>query len=108
MVMVAHRKGGKLKWEWEGNGTETANVVRINKIIPQAEDHPTPKPVSLISHFLKLHAKPGDTLVDPFMGAGPTAEACKLAGVNFIGIELDKQWCDQAIKRLQQEVFDFK
>ena len=41
------------------------------------------------------------------LGLAPTAEACKLAGVNFIGIELDKQWCDQAIKCLQQEGFAF-
>ena len=104
MVMVAHRKGGKLKWEHDGSGPETANVLRLGKIIPQAEDHPTPKPVALISHFLMLHAKRGDTILDPFMGAGPTLEAAKLHGCKAIGIELDERWCEAAAKRLQQEV----
>ena len=104
MVMVAHRKGGKLKWEFEGHGAETANVVRINKIIPSKYDHPTPKPVELITHFLRLHGKRGDVVLDPFMGAGPVAEACKNLGMRFIGIELDREWCDLAVKRLRQEV----
>ena len=104
MVMVAHRKGGKLKWEWGGSGAETANVVRIGKIIPQKDDHPTPKPVTLVSHFLRLHAKPGDLVVDPFMGSGPTAVAAKEAKCRFIGIEIEERWCEMAVKRLAQEV----
>lgn len=104
MVMVAHRKGGKLKWEWEGSGLETANVVRMGKIIPQKDDHPTPKPVELVSHFLRLHAKPGDVILDPFMGGGPVAVAAKEAGCRYIGIELDERWCALAVKRLRQEV----
>jgi len=103
-VMVSHRKGGKLKWEWDGSGLETANVVRINKIIPSATDHPTPKPVSLIAHFLKLHAKPGDLILDPFMGSGPVAIAARDSGCRYIGIELEERWCELAIKRLRQQV----
>jgi len=104
MVMVAHRKGGKLKWEWGGSGKETANVVRINKIIPSATDHPTPKPVELIQHFLMLHGKPGDVLIDPFMGAGPTMIAARALGIKSIGCELDERWCEVAAKRLSQGV----
>ena len=107
MVMVAHRKGGKLKWEWEGSGVETANVIRLGKIIPQADDHPTPKPVSLPLHFLQLHGKKGDLLVDPFMGAGPSLVAAKQLGMKAIGIELEERWCELAVKRLRQEVFNF-
>ena len=104
MVMVAHRKGGKLKWEWDGSGQETANVVRIGKIIPRAEDHPTPKPVALVEHFLRLHAKKGDLIIDPFMGAGPVLEAAKISGCRAIGIEIEERYCEIAAKRLAQEV----
>ena len=100
MIMVAHRRGGKLKWECQSSGMETANVVRLNKIIPSASEHPTPKPVELMRHFLRLHAKPGDLILDPFMGAGTTLVACKEMGIKAIGIEMDEKWCEMAVKRL--------
>ena len=104
MVMVAHRHGGKLKWEWDGKGPETANVVRIGKVIPSAEDHPTPKPKALIAHFLKLHGKPGDLLIDPFMGHGPTLGVARALGLRAIGIEIDESYCEIAAKRLSQDI----
>lgn len=104
MIMVAHRKGGRLKWEWAGKGPETANVVRIGKIIPSKDDHPTPKPEALIRHFLMLHGKPGDVVLDPFMGHGPTLRVAKDLGMRAIGIEVDEQFCEVAARRLSQEV----
>jgi site-specific DNA-methyltransferase (adenine-specific) len=104
MVMVAHRKNGKMKWEWEGSGKETANVVRIGKIIPTATDHPTPKPVALVEHFLTLHGKAGDVVIDPFMGAGTTIVAARNLGLKSIGCEIDEHWCEVAAKRLSQGV----
>jgi site-specific DNA-methyltransferase (adenine-specific) len=104
MVMVAHRKGGKLKWEWEGKGAETANVVRIGKIIPSEHDHPTPKPEALTAHFLRLHGKHGDVVLDPFMGHGPTLRVAKDMGMRAIGIEIEERYCEIAAKRLSQEV----
>ena len=80
MVMIAHRKGGRLKWETERKDAITANVVRIAKIIPQIDDHPTPKPVELFDHFLHLHGKPGATVLDPFMGHAPVGVAALAGG----------------------------
>ena len=108
-VMVSHRRGGKLKWETSEKGRVTANVVRINKIIPRADQHPTPKPIELIEHFLRLHGKPGDVVLDPFCGSGPTCIAAKRLGMNFIGIELDPHWADVARRRVAAEngvIFD--
>lgn len=102
MVMVAHRRGGKLKWEWEGKGAETGNVVRIGKVIPRADDHPTPKPPELIRHFLRLHGKPGDVVLDPFMGHGPTLVEAKRLGMTAIGIDVDRQYCEVAARQLSQ------
>jgi len=96
MVMVAHRRGGKLKWEWSESGLETANVIRIGKIIPRADQHPTPKPVELVRHFLWLHTAPGDVVLDPFAGAGSTGVACAETGREFIGFELDPHWVNIA------------
>jgi DNA modification methylase len=100
MVMVAHRRGGKLKWETTSSGIDTANVVRIPKIIPTAIDHPTPKPVALPLHFLALHGKAGDVVLDPFMGAGPTGVASVNWDCRFIGIELEEKYCEIAKRRI--------
>jgi site-specific DNA-methyltransferase (adenine-specific) len=102
MVMVAHRKGGKLKWEWQGKGPETANVVRIGKVIPTADDHPTPKPEALVRHFLMLHGKPGDLVVDPFAGHGVTLRVAKDLGLRAIGIEIDEEHCKATVERMRQ------
>ena len=101
MVMVAHRKGGRLKWETKRKDAITGNVVRIGKIIPQAEDHPTPKPVALFDHFLMLHGKPGDVVLDPFMGHAPVGVAAITAGMRYIGIELDADHFTKACRRIE-------
>ena len=102
MVMVAHRRGGRLKWEWDGKGEETANVVRIGKIIPTADDHPTPKPPELVRHFLRLHGKSGDIVLDPFMGHGVVLIEAKRLGMRAIGIEINEEYCEIAATQLTQ------
>ncbi|HNZ08517.1 MAG TPA: site-specific DNA-methyltransferase [Bacillota bacterium] len=71
----------------------------MRKIIPRANQHPTMKPVALAEFFIKLHTKPGDLILDPFMGSGTTGVAVKNLGRNFIGVELDKQWYGMATDR---------
>ena len=101
MVMIAHRRGGKIKWETDRKDAVTANVVRLPKIIPKIDDHPTPTPVELFDHFLVLHGKPGDVVLDPFMGHSPVGVAALRAGMRYIGIECDEQNFDAAVRRLQ-------
>lgn len=46
----------------------------------------------------------GATILDPFLGSGTTARACKDLGRKYIGIEIEKKYCDIAVQRLGQEV----
>ena len=46
--------------------------------------------------------KPGDTILDPFMGSGTTGVACVQTGRNFIGIEIDAGYCEIARKRIEE------
>lgn len=106
-VLVAQKRGAACKWFDETDAIE--NIIRpgylgIRKIIPQATDHPTPKPVELPRHFIRLHTRPGDTVLDPFMGGGSTAVAAHKEGRRFIGIEVDQQWFDLSCRRLEQEL----
>lgn len=68
---------------------------------PQANNHPTVKPLSLMRYILKLLAPPGNPIMlDPFAGSGSTLCASKQLGIRHIGIELEKEYCDIAQKRL--------
>lgn len=42
-------------------------------------------------------------MLDPFLGSGSTLVATTLTGRKGIGIDIDKDYCDIAIRRLQQE-----
>jgi site-specific DNA-methyltransferase (adenine-specific) len=64
--------------------------------------HPTEKPVDLISRI--IGANVGDTILDPFLGSGTTAVACKQLGRNYIGIELSQKYVDIANERLKQDL----
>lgn len=63
--------------------------------------HPTQKPVALMRWILQRWTKPGEVVFDPFMGSGPVAVACKQLGREYIGVELEQQYLDTAIKRLE-------
>ena len=66
--------------------------------------HPTQKPVALMRWILERWSKPGDLILDPYMGSGPVARACLDLGRRYIGIELEEKYCEIAVKRLQQQV----
>lgn len=103
-VLVGQKPGAKAKWYDETNKIE--NIIRpgdygIAKIIPSKNQHPTEKPWQLAAHFIRLHTKPGDIVLDPFMGSGSTGVAALSLDRRFIGIELDKHWYRHTIKRLE-------
>jgi site-specific DNA-methyltransferase (adenine-specific) len=62
--------------------------------------HSTQKPIALIEWFLKYYSKEGDTILDPTMGSGSTAIACKNMNRNFIGIEKDEKIFKIASERI--------
>lgn len=65
--------------------------------------HPTQKPVALMRWALDLFSEPGDLILDPYMGSGPVAEACRDMGRGYLGIELEESYCEAAIRRLAQD-----
>ena len=63
--------------------------------------HPTQKPVALIEYLVKTYTNEGDTVLDNCMGSGTTAIACMNTGRNFIGFEIDKEYYDLSMQRIQ-------
>ena len=103
VVLVAHRRGGKMSWYDESKKIE--NVIRpgdygVRKVIPTAEQHPTQKPVALFEHFIRLHTRPGDLVVDPFCGSGSSGVAAKKLGRRWIGCDTDERWVKLTCERL--------
>ena len=64
-------------------------------------DHPTEKPVELCRLYVENSTKPGDLVLDPFLGSGTTGVAAVQAGRAFAGIELTEKWFDVACRRIE-------
>ena len=69
--------------------------------------HPSPKPIEYIKCSVNRFSEEKDTILDPFMGTGTTLVAAKELGRKAIGIEISEAYCNIAIDRLRQGVFDF-
>ncbi len=65
-------------------------------------EHPTRRLIQHVRWLCKWFG--GGSVIDPFMGSGTTALACKELGIPFIGIEINERYCEIAAKRLAQEV----
>jgi len=63
-------------------------------------EHPVQKPLALIQWCLTFA---NGLVLDPFLGSGTTAVACERLGRRWIGIEISKEYCDIAVKRIEQE-----
>ena len=62
--------------------------------------HITVKPIALIEHLVSLFSKKGSLVVDPFMGSGTTAIACRKNNRRCLGIEINKEYYDISLVRL--------
>ena len=63
--------------------------------------HPTQKPIRLYEWLLMNYAKEGDKILDTHLGSGSIAIACHNLGYDLTGYELDKEYYDNAIKRIK-------
>jgi site-specific DNA-methyltransferase (adenine-specific) len=62
--------------------------------------HPTVKPIKLMQYLVRLITPPNGIVLDPFCGSGTTGVACKLEGVQFVGLEQDAEYCKIAQARI--------
>ena len=70
-------------------------------------EHPTQKPVALMKWVMSLKWTPTGLILDPFMGSGTTLVAAKELGRKAIGIEIEEKYCEIAVRRLQQDCFQW-
>lgn len=63
--------------------------------------HPTQKPVKLYEWLLLNYAKEGQKILDTHLGSGSIAIACNNMKYELVGCELDKEYYDNACKRIE-------
>lgn len=102
-VLIAS-KGERKTWN---GGNNRSNIIEFQKVIPQAGDHPTPKPESLMRQLILDNSNAKEFVLDPFMGSGTTLRAAKDLGRKAVGVEISERYCEIAARRLQQEVLPF-
>jgi site-specific DNA-methyltransferase (adenine-specific) len=85
-------------------GSRDPNLIQIPRINPARLQHPTEKPVALMSYLAMKSTDYDETVLDPFAGSGSTGVACVQTGRNFIGMELDPGYCDIARRRIADAV----
>jgi site-specific DNA-methyltransferase (adenine-specific) len=76
----------------DGTATDRVTITR--------NAHPTVKPLKLMQYLLTLGSRPGDTVLDPFLGSGTTAMAAKSLGRRIIGIEREREYFEIAKARV--------
>lgn len=64
--------------------------------------HPTQKPVALFEYLIKTYTNENDIVLDNCMGSGTTAIAAINTNRNYIGFELEKEYCDLISNRINE------
>jgi len=84
----------KIKWKWAG-------MLQQDMKNKEIRIHPTQKPVKLYEWLLMNYAKEGDKILDTHLGSGSIAIACHNLGFDLTACELDPEYYNAAIKRLE-------
>lgn len=72
----------------------------FDKDIEYRTNHPTQKPLKLMRYIINRYTNENDIVLDPFLGSGTTAVACKQLNRRYIGIEINPEYCKIAEQRL--------
>ena len=101
-----------LRKEYEDLRRPWSNEKRLTDVLKYSQEanitkkfqHPTQKPPKLLEDLIMCSSRKGDIILDPMSGSFSTARASKDLGRDFIGFELEKEYCEIGEKRLEQGV----
>lgn len=85
-------------------GEKSKNVWKIRPVAPQENIHPCPFPVELADRVIQLYSYKNDIVIDIFAGSGQTNLAAERAGRKHIGIEIQIEYIDYAVERINAEL----
>ena len=87
----------------DGRNIPPDNAFQRGKTVRQ-NIHPTVKPVELFKYLISMGSRPNDIILDPFMGSGTTAIACEKLARNWVGIEINYEYC----KIIEARIDDYR
>lgn len=88
---------------WGGHkfiGKTSSDVLSYPATLTKDRDHPVEKPVELIQALIEPTTEKGDVVFDPFLGGGSTCVAAHRLERKCLGIELDEDYFDMAVKKV--------
>jgi len=96
---------GEFAWTSFGSVSKCANIRHYGAhTFIENQIHPTEKPVKLYEWLLMNYAKEGDKILDTHLGSGSIALACHNLGFELTACELDKDYFDESIKRINNHI----
>ena len=100
---------GELAWVSWLNKLDFVNIawhgmIQHDMANKETRIHPTQKPVALYKWILDKYAKQGDKILDTHLGSGSIAIACHDYGFDLTACELDKEYYDKAMQRINNHV----
>ena len=108
-VLAPYRVDGKPK-DWEESEAGSFRVTYPSNFwddisipfwsMPENTDHPTQKPEKLFAKLVLASSRPGDRIFDPFLGSGTSAVVASKLGRKCCGVEINRDYCLLAEKRL--------
>ena len=109
-VLAPYREGGKPKdWEDTREGkfrlTHPSNFWDDISVpfwsMPENTEHPAQKPEKLMAKLILASCPEGGVVFDPFAGSGSACVTAKKLGRRYVGVEIDRDYCLLAAKRLE-------
>lgn len=95
---------GASSYESQDGGPRMMRSVMFCRSCHGKAVHPTQKPLDTVIPLVEYSSRPGDTVLDMFMGSGTTGLACMVTGRRFIGIENDPERFEVACKRIKSQL----
>ena len=92
---------GKNVSNWVGRKMVYPNNVVHMATESSNKNHSAVFPIGLPTWFIKLFTKPGDTVLDPFIGSGSTAVAALQLGRHYIGIDTNSEYLELSRQRIR-------
>jgi len=97
-ILYGWKEGAAHKWYADRKQTTVLEFDRPTK----SEDHPTMKPVELVTYCVNNSSQPNDIVCDFFLGSGTTLIACEKLRRSCYGFEIDPHYCSVIIERFEK------
>lgn len=91
-------------WRREDVGSNRTSKNEMRALFPDEASFGTPKPEALMQRVLHIASKPGDLVLDSFLGSGTTAAVAHKMGRRYIGIEMGEHAVTHCVPRLEKVV----